>query len=71
MEQEVDEESDVWADHDPDCHGDPDDPALMDDPAYANGYVMGCCERRPGSPGCVVASHKPKVDAQGGKKVRR
>lgn len=62
VEQEVDEESDFWADHDPDCHGDPLDDSLMNDPVYADGYIMGCCGKPPYEPGCVVSWHKPSVN---------
>ena len=72
MEQAVDEESDFWADHDPECHGDPYDSSLMNDPDYADGYFMECCNKAPTEPGCVVARHKPKVaTTQGTKRVRR
>jgi hypothetical protein len=70
VEQEVDEESDVWADHDPRCHGDPNHPSLMNDPTYADGYIMGCCEKAPYEPGCVVSRHEPKVNTPLAKKVR-
>ncbi|KAF2717534.1 hypothetical protein K431DRAFT_288492 [Polychaeton citri CBS 116435] len=70
LEQEVDDESDVWADHDPDCHGDPSDPSLMEDPTYADGYIMSCCEKAPYQPGCVISRHKPNTNSQQAKKAK-
>jgi hypothetical protein len=67
-EPEVDDESATWEDHDPDCHGDPED--LMDDPTYEDGYIMGCCDKRMNASGCVVSRHKPKVDALGSKRMK-
>ena len=60
-ESEVDDDSGTWTDHDPDCHGDPMDLRLMNDPVYEDGYVRSCCDRRPYEPGCVISRHKTKV----------
>jgi hypothetical protein len=69
-EPEVDDESDTWDDHDPRCHGEPED--LTDDPTYQDGYIMPCCDKRPYEDGCVISRHKPNVDLQGlAKRVRR
>jgi hypothetical protein len=60
-ELEVDDESGTWIDHDLDCHGDPLDLRLMNDPVYKDGYMMSCCGRRPYELGCVISRHKPEV----------
>lgn len=60
-DREVDDESETWIDHDPDCHGDPLDLRLMDDPVHEDGYIMSCCDRRPYELGCVISRHKPKI----------
>ncbi|CAG8949609.1 hypothetical protein HYFRA_00007842 [Hymenoscyphus fraxineus] len=48
-------DSDVWDDHDEDCHGDPDD--LVDEPDYAGGFLYGCCERPDTDKGCTKTKH--------------
>lgn len=60
-DREVDDESETWIDHDPDCHGDPSDLRLMSDPVYEDGYIMSCCDRRPYELGCVISRHKPEI----------
>lgn len=57
-EKEVDDNSDTWADHDPDCHGDPYDSDLMNDPTFEDGYMWSCCEKYGGEEGCKQTKHK-------------
>jgi hypothetical protein len=71
VEQEVDDDSDVWDDHDPARHGDPLDPSLMEDPDYEDGYYMTCCNRRPYQPGCVVSRHKARAEAKKVVRIKR
>lgn len=68
---EVDDESDVWADHDPEGHGDPRLASFMEDPAYEDGYLMSCCEKRPYSLGCIISRHKPRCAGRGTKQAKR
>lgn len=70
-EKEVDYESEIWADHDPECHGDPQLPPIMEDPAYEDGYLMPCCEKRPYSLGCIISRHKPRCASSGAKQAKR
>ncbi|CZT19199.1 uncharacterized protein RCC_05045 [Ramularia collo-cygni] len=56
--KEVNYKSDMWIDHDDDCHGDPD--SFADDPNYADGFRWGCCEQNSETEGCVVSRHVPK-----------
>ena len=69
--KEVDYESEIWADQDPGCHGDPQLPSIMEDPAYEDGYLMPCCEKRPCSIGCTISRHKPRCASSGIKKAKR
>ncbi|KAK4561086.1 hypothetical protein LTR86_005041 [Recurvomyces mirabilis] len=53
--KKVDYQSDFWADHDDDCHGDPE--TLHDEPDYADGFIWTCCDGVGDVPGCVVTVH--------------
>ncbi|KIW31559.1 uncharacterized protein PV07_03196 [Cladophialophora immunda] len=57
-EKELDFESDFWADHDPNCHGDPD--SFIDDPDYAEGFLWSCCDEEGGAEGCERTRHRPE-----------
>jgi hypothetical protein len=69
-EQEVDEDSKVWASYNPERDGEKLGDSLVNNDFYADGYVMKCCERRPYEPGCVISRHKP-FDPERPKKVKR
>jgi len=69
--KEVDYESEIWADHDPGCHGDPQLPPIMEDPAFEDGYLMPCCEKRSNSLGCTISRHKPRCASSGVKRAKR
>ncbi len=47
-----------WADHDPDCHGDPE--SFEDDPDFAEGFKWDCCEKDGSASGCVTTKHRPR-----------
>jgi len=57
-QKEVYEDDDFWADHDNDCHGDPWDPRLMEDPDLEDGYKWDCCDKLGGEEGCMQTKHK-------------
>ncbi|EME39594.1 hypothetical protein DOTSEDRAFT_139144 [Dothistroma septosporum NZE10] len=59
-EREYDDTNDFWADHDPNCHGEPDD--LMDDSEYDEGYTWNCCQQTTAAEGCVKSRHTPKIE---------
>jgi hypothetical protein len=58
--KEVDDESSMWDDHDPDCHGDPS--YFVDDPNYAEGFMWDCCEKSGDDEGCKSTKHKADVN---------
>jgi hypothetical protein len=60
----VDYESDLWADHDENCHGDIDTPENQRE--FPEGFIYSCCEKRGGSEGCEVGNHQ----AVDGKRTR-
>jgi len=57
-ECEADYDADVWADHDENCHGDPED--LRDD--CPQGYKWICCEEPENAKGCETGMHVPVTD---------
>jgi hypothetical protein len=67
----VDYESEIWADHDPGCHGDPQLPSIMEDPAFQDVYLMPCCEKGSNSLGCTISRHKPRCASSGVKRAKR
>jgi hypothetical protein len=70
--QKVDYNSKAWDEYDYRDQPDQEDPILMNDPAYEDGYYMSCCYQRPYEDGCVVSRHKPIVkNPQGLKKRKR
>ncbi|KXT06309.1 hypothetical protein AC578_9194 [Pseudocercospora eumusae] len=56
--KELDNMGDFWADHDPNCHGDPG--SFVDDPDMEEGFVWSCCEQTGGADGCVISKHQPR-----------
>ena len=54
--REIYDDDDFWADHDPDCHGDPWE--LMSDSDYEDGYKWTCCDKLGGEEGCKQTKHK-------------
>lgn len=62
-DKEVDYESDFWADHDENCHGDPED--FVDDPDFEGGFLWSCCGEIGSAKGCVVSRHVPKRQGDG------
>lgn len=68
---ELDDESDIWADHDPEGHGDPRLASFSDDSDYEDGYLMSCCEKKPYALGCVISRHKPKCAGRNAKMAKR
>jgi hypothetical protein len=70
--QKVDINSKAWDEYDYRDQPDQEDPILMNDPAYEDGYYMSCCHERPYEDDCVVSRHKPIVkNPQGLKKRKR
>ncbi|USW57669.1 hypothetical protein Slin15195_G109880 [Septoria linicola] len=59
-EKEANDASDMWADHDEDCHGTIED--LADDPDFEDGFVWSCCDQAVRTKGCIVSKHEPKQD---------
>ncbi|EME80081.1 uncharacterized protein MYCFIDRAFT_77864, partial [Pseudocercospora fijiensis CIRAD86] len=57
-EKELDNAGDFWADHDSDCHGDPE--SFVDDPNMEEGFIWSCCEQSGSADGCVISKHQPK-----------
>lgn len=55
--KEVDDADDFWADHDPDCHGDPED--FVDDEDFAGGFQWSCCNKPGDAKECVTQTHEP------------
>lgn len=49
---------DFWADHDPNCHGDPE--IFIDDPDLAEGFLWTCCKKAGDADGCKKTKHKNK-----------
>ncbi|RDW75420.1 hypothetical protein BP6252_06562 [Coleophoma cylindrospora] len=56
--KEADYASDVWADHDENCHGIIDQ--LDDDPEYEDGFLWDCCEELGSVKGCKKTKHKAR-----------
>lgn len=56
----MNDDDDFWADHDPNCHGEPS--SFVDDPDYDEGFAWDCCESQGGAPGCLVTKHKANVN---------
>ncbi|KIW57532.1 hypothetical protein PV05_06073 [Exophiala xenobiotica] len=55
--KDLDTEADIWADHDPSCHGNPHD--FDDDPDYAEGFKWDCCDEDAITEGCKTSKHRP------------
>ncbi len=55
--KDLDTEADIWADHDPSCHGNPHD--FDDDPDYAEGFKWDCCDEDATTEGCKTSKHRP------------
>ncbi|VUC20451.1 unnamed protein product [Clonostachys rosea] len=56
-QMEVDEESDFWADHDEDTHGEIDSDEARKE--YPGGFTWSCCEvTADGAPGCITGRHE-------------
>jgi len=53
--QRPDDDMDLWADHDDDCHGIKE--TLHDEPDYAGGFIWSCCEQRGDADGCKAREH--------------
>ena len=66
--KEVDNDGDFWADHDDNCHGNPDD--LADDSDFEDGFKWSCCGEEVSAEGCIVSRHEAK-EAVGAKKSRK
>ncbi|CZR59438.1 uncharacterized protein PAC_09330 [Phialocephala subalpina] len=58
--KENDYEADVWADHDPQCHGPYSD--FEDDYEMASGFIWSCCDEEGNNPGCKSTKHKASVN---------
>jgi hypothetical protein len=43
----------------------------MEDPAFEDGYLMPCCEKRSNSLGCTISRHKPRCASSGVKRAKR
>ena len=56
----VDYDSDMWADHDEDCHGSYE--SFIDDPNYAEGFAWDCCDQPGDDEGCKSTKHKANVN---------
>ncbi|KAH6663349.1 hypothetical protein B0J14DRAFT_609262 [Halenospora varia] len=56
--KELNDEEDFWADHDPDCHGDPE--SFIDDSDFAEGFIWTCCDKAGDADGCKETKHKNK-----------
>lgn len=54
--KELDYDGDFWADHDDDCHGNPED--FIDAEDYAEGFIYSCCQKLGDAPGCQATTHK-------------
>ncbi|TVY75876.1 hypothetical protein LSUE1_G005616 [Lachnellula suecica] len=65
-EKELYDDDDLWADHDPDCHGEPS--SFEDDPTFADGFQWTCCEKLGSEEGCKQTKHK--AEGQPRKKSR-
>lgn len=68
----VNDEGDFWADHDEDCHGDPDI-LIHDDPdgTFQEGAIWSCCDKDGFHKGCVKTRHVPDQDGSGMKKRKK
>ncbi|CZT12602.1 uncharacterized protein RCO7_03998 [Rhynchosporium graminicola] len=53
-------DDDVWADHDDDCHGDPN--SFDEDPDFADGFRWSCYETPGDNEGCMNTRHKAAVN---------
>lgn len=58
--KEIYEEADIWADHDPRCHGRPND--FKDDSDMAEGFVWDCCDKLGNEEGCKSTKHKATIN---------
>ncbi|KAK5191249.1 hypothetical protein LTR92_008968 [Exophiala xenobiotica] len=56
-EKYLDVDSDLWDDHDPKCHGNPQD--FEDDPEYGEGFMWDCCDEDGTTEGCTTSKHRP------------
>lgn len=63
-ETEPDDESDVWADHDEDCHGTIDSEWCRKE--YPKGFKWNCCDKLGNEGGCETGPHEPDL----GKRVK-
>ncbi|KUJ12173.1 uncharacterized protein LY89DRAFT_722537 [Mollisia scopiformis] len=58
--KEVDYEADIWADHDPRCHGNYSD--FKDDAGMAEGFIWDCCDKDGDDEGCKSTKHKAAIN---------
>ncbi|KAL2073922.1 hypothetical protein VTL71DRAFT_11248 [Oculimacula yallundae] len=58
--REVYDDDDFWADHDPNCHGNPED--FDEDPDFADGFRWSCCGTPGDNEGCKTTRHKASVN---------
>jgi hypothetical protein len=56
----VDYDSDIWADHDVDCHGPYE--AFEDDLTFAEGFIWECCDKPGDDEGCKSTKHKANAN---------
>ncbi|MCJ1391949.1 hypothetical protein MMC18_004816 [Xylographa bjoerkii] len=56
---DVDWDSDIWADHDENCHGPVDTEENKEE--YPEGFIWDCCEKRGAAEGCKIGWHKDKA----------
>ncbi|KAB8300885.1 hypothetical protein EYC80_002813 [Monilinia laxa] len=54
--KDVDHDSDFWADHDDDAHGDPQ--SFEDDPDFAEGFIWDCCKQLATEKSCMNSRHE-------------
>jgi hypothetical protein len=54
-EDEVNWDSDFWADHDEDCHGTIDTEENREE--FPEGFIWSCCEKDMSDPGCQIGRH--------------
>jgi hypothetical protein len=59
-EKELYHDDDYWADHDPNCHGDPE--SFIDDDDFAEGFQWTCCDQPGDNNGCKSTKHKAAVN---------
>jgi hypothetical protein len=60
---DVDWDSDVWADHDENCHGPIDTQENQHN--HPEGFIWTCCDKFGDEPGCRRGRHKSVKDRRG------